>query len=68
MLVHLAVPLGQKRQGALAQAFGRALRGSLAREPQIRANQGQDVARGGRDGIKLRFDETVACMHLAGGH
>ena len=68
VFVHLAVPAGQKLQRALAQAFGRALGGGFAGEPQVLADQRQQRPRGEADGVQLRLDETVAGVYLARLH
>ena len=68
MLVHLAVPRGQKFQRALAGALGRAIGGGFSGEPQIGADQRQEPARGGADRIELSGDEAVARMDLALAH
>ena len=65
MLVHLAIPVRQQRQRTLTLAFRCALGRGLAGEPQVRADQRQQRARGEADRIQLRFDETVAGMDLA---
>jgi hypothetical protein len=65
MLVHLAVPFGEQRQRALAQRSGRAFGRGLAGEPQIRADQRQERARGEGHGVELRLDEALAGMDLA---
>ena len=65
VFVHLAVPLCQKRQRALAQALWCALGGGLAGEPQIGTDQWQKRAGGKAYVVKLGLDKAVAGMHLA---
>ena len=60
MLVHLAVPLCQQGQRALAQTFGRALGCRLTRKPQISPDQRQEAAGSRGNRIKLRLDK--ACL------
>ncbi len=66
MLVHLAVPIGQQFQRALAFALDRALGGIWAGEPQIRADQRQQAPPrgGGGDGIELRGNQALAGVDL----
>ncbi|MPL79212.1 hypothetical protein SDC9_25087 [bioreactor metagenome] len=68
VLVHVAIPGGEQFERALAQPFGRALGCGLAGEPQVLADERQQVARGGRDGVELGRDEAFARMHLALAH
>jgi hypothetical protein len=68
VLVHLAVPFGQERERALAQAIGRAFRRRVARVPQVRADERQDRAGREGDGVELRLDEAFARVDLARLH
>ena len=67
VLAHVAVPFGQQRKRVLPLPLGRALRGGLSREPQVRAHQRQQRAGGRADGVELGCDEAVARMNLARG-
>ena len=68
MFVHLAVPLGQQGQRALAQTFGGAFGGRFTGKPQIGPDQRQQAAGGGRNRIQLRLDKALAGMHRARLH
>ena len=68
MLAHLAVPVREQLERALALAFGRAVGRGLACEPQVAPHERQKPARRRADGIELRRDEALARMHLALAH
>ena len=68
VFVFFTVPFSQKGQRILPHPIMRACGGGLAGEPQVLADQGQQIAHGGGNGVELRFDKAVAGMHLAGFH
>ena len=65
VFVHLTRPTGEQVERALALALRRAVGGGLSGEPQLGADERQQRPGRGADGIKLRFDEAVAGVHLA---
>ena len=68
MLIHLAVPIGQKLQGPLSLPLGRAVWRGFPSEPKIRPNERQQSPRGIAHPIELCLDETVPRMDLTRLH